>query len=238
MGYDPNTKQFSRMRRIFKLFHPEGIPWPGSSIYDRLSATRVFQEQYDRVAQHILTYCPTGHLLDIGTGPGRLLITLHGASPSLRLTGIDISPSMVVRARRNVELSGLDGNVQVMEGGVAAIPFPDNLFDIVVSTGAIHHWKDPVRGLNEVYRVLKVGRYALIYDVVSDIPRHILKEMRRRSGRLRTAFLWIHAFEEPFLSLANLQDLAESTLFRGGDIRFVGILCCLIMKKDVPDIIA
>lgn len=118
------------------------------------------------------------------------------------------------------------------------IPFPDNTFDIVVSTAAIHHWKDPVRALNEVYRVLKGGRYALIYDVVSGTPSHIVEQMRHRFGRLRTAFFWIHAYEEPFLNLSSFERLADDTLFKKGEIRFVGILCCLILKKEIPDIVA
>jgi ubiquinone/menaquinone biosynthesis C-methylase UbiE len=95
------------LRRLLKLFHPEGIPWPGSMIYDRISATEVFKEHYGRVAQHILSHCSEGYLLDIGTGPGRLLITFHDASPRMRLAGIDISPAMIARARKNVESSGL-----------------------------------------------------------------------------------------------------------------------------------
>lgn len=231
-------KGLTSLRRLLKMLHPEGIPWPGSTIYNRISSTGVFQEHYDRVAQHILTFCSAGHLLDIGTGPGRLLITLHRASPGMHLTGIDISPAMVGRARKNMELSGLRKAVPIREGAASMIPFPDNIFDIVVSTAAIHHWKDPVRGLNEVYRVLKGGRYALIYDVVSGTPSHVVEQMQRRFGRLRTAFFWIHAYEEPFLSLSNFERLAEGTFFRKGEIRFVGILCCLILKKEIPDIVA
>jgi ubiquinone/menaquinone biosynthesis C-methylase UbiE len=231
-------KGLTFLRRLPKVFHPEGIPWPGSAIYNRISATDVFQEHYDRVAQHILTYCSTGRLLDVGTGPGRLLIALHKASPHMRLTGIDISSAMVGRARKNMEAQGLRRDIPIRGGSASMIPFPDNTFDIVISTAAIHHWKDPVKALNEVYRVLKSGRHALIYDVVSGTPSHIVEQMQRRFGRLRTAFFWIHAYEEPFLSLSSFQRLAEDTLFKKGEIRFVGVLCCLILKKEIPDIVA
>jgi hypothetical protein len=40
------------------LLHHQGIPWPGSSIYDRISAKRVFQEQYGRVASISLPMVP------------------------------------------------------------------------------------------------------------------------------------------------------------------------------------
>jgi ubiquinone/menaquinone biosynthesis C-methylase UbiE len=37
------------------------------------------------------------------------------------------------------------------------LPFADERFEVVVSTASIHHWKDPDRGLAEIYRVLKPG---------------------------------------------------------------------------------
>lgn len=232
------TNRLSPVRRLLKLLHPEGIPWPGSVIYDRISATGLFQEHYDRVAQHVLGYCSSGHLLDVGTGPGRLLITLHGLSPRMRLSGIDVSPAMVSRARKNMETSGFQKSIEIREGAASMIPFPDNTFDIVVSTAAVHHWKDPTRGLNEIHRVLKGGRHALIYDVVSDTPSHMVEQMQLQFGRLRTTFFWIHALEEPFYALTNFARLAEGTRFGQGEIRFVGILCCLILKKEIPDVVA
>lgn len=233
-----SIKGLTPLRRFLKLLHLEGIPWPGSSVYNRISESALFQEQYNRVVQHILSFCSDGHLLDVGTGPGRLLMKLHSAAPGMRLIGIDISRAMISQARKNIELSGLHRVIQLREGTASMIPFPDSTFDIVVSTAAVHHWKDPVRGLNEVYRVLKDGRYALIYDVVTDTPPHVLEQMEIQFGRVRTAFFWIHALEEPFLSLSNFQNLAESSLFKKSETRFVGILCCLIMKKEIPDIVA
>lgn len=69
MGNQPMTR-LTPLRRLLRLFHPEGIPWPGSVIYDRISATGPFQEYYRRLAQHIIGYCSSGYLLDVGTGPG------------------------------------------------------------------------------------------------------------------------------------------------------------------------
>jgi len=233
---ESRLNRLASLRRTLKLLHPEGIPWPAAVLYDRISATSVFQDQYERVARHIINYCSHGSLLDIGTGPGRLLMKLHDASPTMRLVGVDISPAMVKRARKNVESSGLP--IEIREGGAASLPFRDGAFDIVVSTGTIHHWKDPSGALNEIYRVLKGGRYALMYDVVRDTPPHVLQQMHRQFGKLRTTFFWIHAFEEPFLSLDGFQRLAEATLFERGDTHFVGMFCCLVLKKMIPDIIA
>lgn len=233
-----SINRLTPVRRLLKRLHPEGIPLPGAALYDWISSTHIFQDQYDRVAQHILTCCPQGHLLDIGAGPGRLLVRLHERAPAMRLAGIDISSSMVARAVKNVESSGYSGAIEIQKGSAAMIPFPDDTFDIVVSTGTIHHWKEPTAALREVYRVLKGGRHALMYDVVSDTPSHVLEQMTREFGRLRTTFFWVHAFEEPFYSVAGFERLADDTPFSKGPTRFVGILCCLMLTKEIPEIVA
>ncbi|GBC60227.1 hypothetical protein DENIS_1178 [Desulfonema ishimotonii] len=120
------------------------------------------------MADDILTCRARGRLLDIGTGPGWLLVKLHEKSSDLRLTGLDISAPMITTARKNIRRLGLSEHIYFREGTAAHLPFAGNSFDIVVSTGSLHHWKEPVRGLNEVYRVLCPGGYALIYDLVSD----------------------------------------------------------------------
>jgi hypothetical protein len=42
---------------------------------------------------------------------------------------------------------------------------------------------------------------------------------------------WLHGFEEPLDSQRELQRLARSTLFKEGQTRFVGVLCCLALSK-------
>jgi ubiquinone/menaquinone biosynthesis C-methylase UbiE len=223
------------MRRLLKLVHPEGIPWPGTLFYNAISSTRLFQSHYELIAKDIVSYCEKGSLLDIGTGTGWLLLKLHQESPKLHLVGIDASPSMVTQARKNMMGAGLADRMDIKEGNASSIPFPNECFDIVVSTGSIHHWKEPEVGLNEVYRVLKDKGYALMYDLVSDTPEAVLKEIRNKFGRLRTMLFWLHGFEEPFYNLENFGALPLSTLFKEGRCRFVGLMCCLTLKKEVAN---
>lgn len=171
--------RLSPARRLLKIFHPEAIPWPGSTFYNAISKTSVFQRHYELIAKDILNYCSEGRLLDIGTGPAWLLMKLHQQSPRLRVIGLDASPTMVAKAQKNMAIAGLSDIIEVKEGKANHMPFADSYFDIVVSTGSIHHWKEPTACLNEIYRVLKHGGYALMYDLVSDLPLSILKERAR-----------------------------------------------------------
>jgi ubiquinone/menaquinone biosynthesis C-methylase UbiE len=222
----------SLLRRLLKLVHPEGIPWPGTVFYNAISSSAIFQRHYELVASDILGYCRQGALLDIGTGPAWLLLKLHQHAPGMKLVGIDSSSAMVTQARQNIKATGSADAIEIKQGNADNVPFPDDSFDIVVSTGSLHHWKRPTAALNEVYRVLRGSGFALIYDLVSDTPEPILKEARREFGKWKTSFFWLHGFEEPFYSRVSFEALAQQTLFKRGKTRFVGLLYCLVLKKQ------
>jgi ubiquinone/menaquinone biosynthesis C-methylase UbiE len=156
---------------------------------------------------------------------------LSEEAPRLRLVGVDVSPSMVTKAQQNVSAAGLSNRIEIWESSADHLPFADAYFDVVVSTGSIHHWKEPVTCLNEIHRILKPGGNAWMYDLVSDTPQSVLEEMRRDFGRLKTTLFWLHSFEEPFYTRETFQQLASATRFQQGQTEFVGVLCCLEMQK-------
>ena len=153
---------------------------------------------------------------------------------------MDVSPSMVAKAQKNMANAGLSDIIEIKEGKAIHIPFADNSFDTVVSTGSIHHWKNPIASLNEVYRVLKHGGYALMYDVMSDTPSSVLKETAHEFGRLKMLLLWLHAFEEPFYRRKDFELLAQAneigTLWNGMlKWAFEDILPDLKKRIGIPD---
>lgn len=220
------------VRNLLKRLHPESIPWPGSAIYNAAARSAVFQSNYELLAADISRYCSRGSLLDVGTGPGYLLVKLHRLCPDLRLAGLDSSPAMVLEAEANMRRAGLSEIIAIREGFAQNLPYAPESFDAVVSTGTIHHWKDPISGLNEVYRVLKRGGHALMYDIVTDMPLDVVEAASREFGRLKMLFLWVHAFTEPFYSMEDYRQLGRSSLFGEAEITFTGALCCLRMRKE------
>jgi ubiquinone/menaquinone biosynthesis C-methylase UbiE len=218
---------------MLKLFHPEGIPWPGTFFYSAISATGIFQRHYELVAQEIVTYGSTGTVLDVGTGPGWLLIKLRQQAPGMRVIGVDISPGMVAKARKNLAAAGMDETIEIKEGSASHLPVPDDSLDIVVSTGSVHHWKDPVAGLNEIHRALNLGGRALICDVLSDMPKSVSQEAVREFGRFKMMMLWIHAFEEPFYDQAGLLALGRASRFVEAEMKFIGVMGCLVLRKGL-----
>lgn len=134
--------------------------------YERLTGV-LLRGFYREVATDIARAAPRqAAVLEVGCGPGHLAIDLacrHG----LDVVAIDLDPAMVDRARSRAEAracrsGGAGPSFQV--GDVAALPFPDGSFDVVVSTLSVHHWADRATGLAEVGRVLRPGGRALIWD--------------------------------------------------------------------------
>jgi SAM-dependent methyltransferase len=137
---------------------------PSAGAYDALVAA-ILEGFYARVAGEVAAAHPDGKLLEVGSGPGRLAMRLAREAPGLTLTGVDLSGAMVERAARRAARAGLSGRVRFEAGDVAALPLSDEEFDGVVSTLSLHHWSDPASGLAEIYRVLKPGGEARIYDL-------------------------------------------------------------------------
>lgn len=144
---------------------PGGILIRNVVIYDAFSRL-VLGPFFRAIAADIAAAVPTGaQVLEVGSGPGHLSIPLvrkHG----LDVTGVDLDPAMVERARANAQgaRNGDGRRPTFLVGDVASLGFPDRSFDLVVSTLSMHHWADPSVGLAEISRVLRPGARALVWD--------------------------------------------------------------------------
>jgi len=107
---------------------------------------------------------PGNRVLDAGTGTGLLAAVLAKANPDWKITGIDVSESMLVVARETAARNGLSDRIKFQAGSADALPFADGSFDLVASNTSLHCWSDPVKVFNELARVTAPGGYCLIWD--------------------------------------------------------------------------
>jgi len=143
----------------------ERIPGPLTYSYEK--ATRMVIESYHiPLAEKIISGLTEGIILDLGTGPGYLPIEITKRSPSLKVVGIDLSRRLIYIAQANAIKAGLSDRLDFEVGNAAKLRFEDAFFDMVISTGMLHSLRDPVKVLTEIYRVLKKGSEAWIYDPV------------------------------------------------------------------------
>jgi len=198
------------------LRKPEAIPTPGAIFYNATVA-KVLRKPETKIANDIVEKMVNGTILDLGSGTGYLSIGIAKRAPSLQVYGIDLSRQMVKIARRHAK--GVD-NARFVLVNVAKLPFRDNSIDLVVSTGASHHWKTPRTVFDECYRVLKPGKEAWIYDGCPEVfnSRADRRKLNEKYGFLvsrlghRTSML--HGFtREEYQTV--IKGVLEQTPFKG-----------------------
>jgi SAM-dependent methyltransferase len=175
---------------------PDGIIMGDTARYDSLTRF-LLGSFYDSVAADVAAAAASGgRVLDVGCGPGHLANRL-AREHSLEVTGLDLDPAMIERARANAERAVIaERRPRFVVGGVAALPFPDASFDLIVSTLSMHHWADATAGQAEIGRVLRPGGRALIWDVragVVPLHRHQPDPLDKVAGsplRLVSATQW------------------------------------------------
>ena len=133
-----------------------------------------------------------GRILEAGVGTG---ISLPLYRKDCRLTGIDLSPSMLEKARKRVQRHGLShvDAIEVMD--VEDLHFPDESFDVVIAQYVVTAVPDPEKALDEFARVLKPGGEIIIATRVSALDGlrdRIEKGLMPLTSRLgwRTEFPW------------------------------------------------
>jgi ubiquinone/menaquinone biosynthesis C-methylase UbiE len=124
----------------------------------------------------------SGDVLEIGSGSGAMAAELLQRFPDVRLTATDYDDSMVEVARDRLREFG--DRVEVKQADATQLPFPDELFDAVVSLIMLHHVIDWEKALAEAVRVLRPGGRLLGFDLLASGPTQWLHQADRSTHRM------------------------------------------------------
>lgn len=140
--------------------------------YERRARSRT--RFYRGIARDTLALAPEGgHVLDVGTGPGQLVLELARARADARVTGVDLEPSMVELAQQAVHQAGHEPRVRVLVGDVAVLPLESASVDVAVASMTAHHWPDVPAAVRELVRVLRPGGSLLVVDFRSAVEEQL-----------------------------------------------------------------
>jgi SAM-dependent methyltransferase len=109
---------------------------------------------------------PGERVVDVGCGAGiDSLIAAKKVGPEGSVIGVDMTPSMLEKARRASEEAGL-ANVEFRQGYAEALPIADGWADVVISNGVLNLMPDKAGALEEMSRVLNPGGRLQIGDIL------------------------------------------------------------------------
>jgi arsenite methyltransferase len=166
-----------------EFIFPTGRAWAQEIGYPEPELARVPDatvESFAGVANHWLlgSIEPGEIVLDLGCGAGTdLLIAAQMIGPTGRVIGVDMTASMLERARASADEMGID-NVELIESLIESLPLGDASVDVVISNGVIDLVPDKDAVLDEIDRVLRPGGRLQLADVV--IHHEVSEDARKR----------------------------------------------------------
>jgi len=140
-------------------------------------------------ALRLVKGCEHGRAIDIGTGPGQIVIKLACRLPRWSFVGVDRSAAMIVQARANLAAAGdARGRVEFEIADGSRLPFPDKSFELVMCNSVLHHLAQPEKLLGEMARLATPGGAILLRDLRRPsrlaYPLHVRWHGRNYSGEM------------------------------------------------------
>jgi SAM-dependent methyltransferase len=113
---------------------------------------------------------PGERVVDVGCGAGfDTFLAADQVGPNGQVIGVDMTPEMLAKARRNVDELGLH-HVEIREGLAEHLPVADGWADVVIANGVINLCVDKASVFAEIHRVLRPGGRLQFADIANGNP--------------------------------------------------------------------
>ena len=184
-----NDKIEKHQAAIIEQFTRQAVPFSNQPAHS--------QESFINLMLAMSGVGPRDNVLDVACGPG--LVACAFATRAKHVTGIDLTPAMIERAKQIQQERQLT-NLTWRTGNVLPLPFPDASFSLVITRYTFHHFIDPKAVFAEMVRVCANGGRVLVADIA--LP----PEKRRafdRMEKLRDPSHTSHLTPAEFLQMAG-----------------------------------
>ncbi len=160
----------------------------------------------------IATVAPEqGHALDIGSGAGATSLALRAARPGLRVTGADLSPGLVERARTRAHGRGGDAPHFICDDALV-VAEREGPFDLFVSRHGVMFFPDPVAAFTRLRSTARDGA-AMVFSCFDDRTRNAFATVADEA--LETLPAPVMGYQPGPFALAD-RDEVEDLLTRSG----------------------
>jgi ubiquinone/menaquinone biosynthesis C-methylase UbiE len=167
------------MMKFFKRFQDLGIEGEKAKYYNQMTRDHRIGEMKEQ-AKEVARYIKDGDsVLEVAPGAGYLSIELSKLG-RYKITGMDISKDLVEIASRNAKEAGVE--IDFRQGNVSRMPFNANEFDVIICVLSFKNFKEPLKALEEMHRVLKSGGTALIMDLNRQASMKVTKKVAETMG--------------------------------------------------------
>ena len=168
--------------------------------YSSAAAEKHLDAIDDTFVEHLLRLVPqhnpsagrTALALDVGTGPAQIPIKILHRIPNLCFAALDRFPNMLACARQNAEQAGVSDRLTLIRSDGQALPFAAGKFAVVICNSVLHHAREPVKLLQEIFRVASPAGAVLIRDLRRPsrplLNWHLWRHGHRYSGPMRRLF--------------------------------------------------
>lgn len=119
----------------------------------------------NKLGIEILKLKPTSVMIDVGCGNGCALRHASTRVTNGTLIGVDSSARMIELAHEKTARHTAANKIEFYQGQAEKLPLGNAIADVALAFESIDHWQDPLKGLSEIFRVLKPHGYlALVRD--------------------------------------------------------------------------
>jgi ubiquinone/menaquinone biosynthesis C-methylase UbiE len=208
----------------------------GRKAYKGIAMEGIVAKQYARVQKHMIeqykiwaklvsgNVASGSNILELAPGPGYLSVELAKLG-NYNITGLDISKTFVKIAQNKAKESEV--KIDFRQGDAAETPFPDETFDFIICTSAFKNFPQPVKVIDEIFRILGKRGKALIIDMRKDAPKEKLDEFVDR--------MKLNMFNS-FFTKSTFKSLAKSAYTRGeiqNIVKKSKFIQCKIVDEDI-----
>lgn len=145
-------------------------------------------EAYNNLHREWVSDFDSGFTIDLGCFSGNPL-SLELAAAAEKYIGVDLAPSAIAELQAKLDDAGL-ANASAISGDFFELGIPDDSVDLVYARGVLHHFEDPQKIADEVFRILKPGGAVVSLDPLATAPENRLARAIYRPFQSDAAWEW------------------------------------------------